>query len=98
MQFYPIARPFCEDPSNSMANLADRWPQREIPGVSAIWPAICHFFASSCLPGIAGAIVVPKPPAKHLTQPHQEANRSLQNPRFCGKFSVLVRLGEVPNV
>jgi len=38
-----------------------------------------------------GAIVVPEPHAKHHNQPHQEANRSLRNRRFCGKFSSLVR-------
>jgi len=38
-----------------------------------------------------GAIVVPEPHAKHHNQPHREAIRSLQNRRFCGKFSFLVR-------
>src|SRR5208283_1850530 len=42
--------------------------------------------------------VVSEPHAKHLTQPHQDANRSLQNRRFQGKFSVLVRPGEVQSL
>lgn len=46
---------------------------------------------ASAFGGLFGAIVVPEPHAKHHTQPHQDAERSVQKRRFCRKvsFSVL---------
>jgi hypothetical protein len=34
--------------------------------------------------------VVPEPPTKHHTQPHQDAKLPSQKRRFCGKFSLPV--------
>ena len=45
-----------------------------------------------------GAIVVPEPHAKRLTQPHQDARRTSLNRPFWAKFSVLVRPGEVQSL
>src|ERR1700683_1914331 len=61
-------------------------------------PQSCSIWATRDNSRQYGAIVVPEPHAKHRNQPHQATIRSLQNHRFCGKFSLLVRPVMVPRI